>query len=622
MKVCSQRQLKILKKLLDKEYVTTEMLSNYLHVSDRTIRNDIYGINELFPGLVIQSRTKGVYSDDLESLLQIIGQSDAFGPKEYTEFNVLKQILSTNHMDIYEFADRLFMSDSSLTLMIRSINQKLQSASFKSRIRRKNNTLFIECDEDEKRRILFYFLMHEYNDHSIYRMDYQSMFSSVDLSSIREISIVFLKKHKINIRDIELISFTIHVALMIERTIQGNSIGDIETVENTYYVGLAEEYLNLLSEKCSWSFNKNEVGYLANLFAGKVLLENSDQISELETLVNRTLHDIKDAYGIDFLEDMELKEKLLVHLVGLNNRVRHHAYLNNPMKEQIKIQFPILFDISVYMADQIQEYFSIHLYEDEISYLTLHLMGSLERIKKKNSKKVVILSPLGESGFQYFSHRIQFIHEYKINVIQIISMQEINSVYQLKPDLVLSFYDEVHIDGIPVYTVQNFLDNEDIENIYSLLNVLNKEDCSILFEEDLFFAGKNFACEEDAIHFLCEKLKHKCYVQEDYENLILEREKVAPTAYGNLFAIPHPIKREGIANKVAVCILRKSIEWDSQKVKVIFLASLARKNNKNFEDFFARLTDLLSDYQKAKKLSKVNTYKEFMEIFLDKKYSL
>ena len=58
----------------------------------------------------------------------------------------------------------------------------------------------------------------------------------------------------------------------------------------------------------------------------------------------------------------------------------------NPMIEDIKRRFPILFvymaDISVYMADQIQSFYHVRLYEEEISYLTLHLMGSLERNKE------------------------------------------------------------------------------------------------------------------------------------------------------------------------------------------------------------------------------------------------
>ena len=56
------------------------------------------------------------------------------------------------------------------------------------------------------------------------------------------------------------------------------------------------------------------------------------------------------------------------------------------MIEDIKRRFPILFDISVYMADQIQSFYHVRLYEEEISYLTLHLMGSLERNGERESK--------------------------------------------------------------------------------------------------------------------------------------------------------------------------------------------------------------------------------------------
>lgn len=79
------------------------------------------------------------------------------------------------------------------------------------------------------------------------------------------------------------------------------------------------------------------------------------------------------------------------------------------------------------------------------------------------------------------------------------------------------------------------------------------------FEEELFFSKENFDSKEMVIHFLSDKLVEKGYADKKFESLVLNREIMAPTAYGNLFAMPHPIKKEGIENKIAVCSLNKSI---------------------------------------------------------------
>ena len=42
---------------------------------------------------------------------------------------------------------------------------------------------------------------------------------------------------------------------------------------------------------------------------------------------------------------------------------------------------------------------------------------------------------------------------------------------------------------------------------------------------------------------LCEQLCKKGYAKQDYLEKVLKREQIAPTAYGNLFAIPHPIEK-------------------------------------------------------------------------------
>lgn len=183
---------------------------------------------------------------------------------------------------------------------------------------------------------------------------------------------------------------------------------------DSYFIDLANEYLCLLQQISDITFNDSEINYLATLFAGKVDVNTSENTDKIQMLIDFMLKDINEMYGIDFQSDEQLKDNLIAHLIGLQNRIKYNTFLMNPMIEDIKRRFPILFDISVYMADQIQSFYHVRLYEEEISYLTLHLMGSLERNGERENKSVVIISPVGKSGMQYFNRRLNHLHQYDI----------------------------------------------------------------------------------------------------------------------------------------------------------------------------------------------------------------
>lgn len=136
----------------------------------------------------------------------------------------------------------------------------------------------------------------------------------------------------------------------------------------------------------------------------------------------------------------------------------------------------------------------------------------------------------------------------------------------------------------------------------------------------MFFPKMNFTKKEQVISFLCSQLIRKGYVEEDYETLVLEREKVAPTAYGNFFAMPHPIqKKRDWSTRIAVCTLNNAIDWNDKKVKIIFLICLSRTQQAAdaFDELFGRISEILDDAEKTKKLMKTEDMNEFLHLFLN-----
>ena len=563
----TKRQIEIIKELNDKDKLTAQNLASSLHVSTKTIRNDIHAINAMYPNSIEAMQASGFKLTNNE-IFALIKKTKLNSNNTDVEFLVLKHLMSRTSTYIDDLSDDLFISSTSLLKIIKKINNLLEKQDFNLSIIRRDNKLYLIGSEEEKRKAISFTISHEFTSNVLNINDYANFFQGLNLTLLKQ-----------------------------------KTIG----------------YLRLLQQISDVTFNDSEINYLSTLFAGKVDINTSENTDKIKMLIDFMLKDINEMYGIDFQSDEQLKDNLIAHLIGLQNRIKYNTFLMNPMIEDIKRRFPILFDISVYMADQIQSFYHVRLYEEEISYLTLHLMGSLERNGERESKNIVIISPVGKSGMQYFNRRLNHLHQYDVYIKSILSCFEYDKVQLYHPDLVISLDDSIKIKEYPIYYVKNLLNDEDVENIYNMLHQNHKGNkCSDFFEEELFFSKENFDSKEMVIHFLSDKLVEKGYADKRFESLVLNREIVAPTAYGNLFAMPHPIKKEGFENKIAVCSLNKSINWDDKKVRLIFLICLNKDSQEScFDELFDRIVSILDNPEKAEALIKEDNYSKFLNLFFE-----
>lgn len=247
-------------------------------------------------------------------------------------------------------------------------------------------------------------------------------------------------------------------------------------------------------------------------------------------------------------------------------------------------------------------------------------MGAVERMKTTSiNYRVVIISPIGESMNGYLRKQIQDIREISIEICSILSMFDLEKIDNYSPDLLVSMVPINSSINYPIYICNGLLDNQDKKAIINKLKeIKQREDIGKFFEEGLYFYQSDFDDKKSAIKFLCKKLEEKGYTDEQYLELVLKREDIAPTAYGGMIAVPHPIEKKGFVNKIAVCVLKDKITWNDQQVKIIFLFSLNKQKDPLFEYVFEQLVFLIDDKAKVKKLCQAKTLENFLEIFKNK----
>lgn len=611
MVTLTERQNEIIKLLNQYHILSADKIAKMLNVSTKTIRNEIHKINSsLNLNYIISQKGTGYLINEQIQL------EKEYASEQNIQYLILKKILNHDFYNFYELADELFISESNLQRYIKRVNEIIQKRNSSIKICRQQNQLYLNGTETEKRQITTYFLMNELNQYNFNLSMYQSLFLRIDILELQKIITEFNNSHHLNLRDVEIISLVIHVALMLERVIRGNEIINEVDFVNDEYNHLSIQFANILQIRYEIKLNKSEIKYLSLLLAGKVPSIEENDINEVKQFIQQLIIEINESFDVDLQQDSKFADNFLIHLIGLKRRITNHTFLNNPLIKELQKNFPVIYDMSVFIALKIQEFFSTQLYEDEIGYITLHLMGAIERLHTSLHKKIVLIYPFGQAGYDYIVKKINHIHDLEIEICCQLSMFDAFQIKEYQPDLVISF---VHIEekvGYPIYVCHNLLLEEDIENIYNILKGNHTFKKNVFFEKELFHIYNDIENKEDVIHRLCESLYYKGYVDQQYEGLVLAREQIAPTAYGSMFAIPHAVKKAGFATRIAVALLDKHIDWNQQKVRLVFLFCLTKERNEEFDLLFEKLVGLLDESKKVRELLKCKKYEEFLELFL------
>lgn len=611
MVTLTERQNEIIKLLNQYHILSADKIAKMPNVSTKTIRNEIHKINSsLNLNYIISQKGTGYLINEQIQL------EKEYASEQNIQYLILKKILNHDFYNFYELADELFISESNLQRHIKRVNEIIQKRNSSIKICRQQNQLYLNGTETEKRQITTYFLMNELNQYNFNLSMYQSLFLRIDILELQKIITEFNNAHHLNLRDVEIISLVIHVALMLERVIRGNEIINEVDFVNDEYNHLSIQFANILQIRYEIKLNKSEIKYLSLLLAGKVPSIEENDINEVKQFIQQLIIEINESFDVDLQQDSKFADNFLIHLIGLKRRITNHTFLNNPLIKELQKNFPVIYDMSVFIALKIQEFFSTQLYEDEIGYITLHLMGAIERLHTSLHKKIVLIYPFGQAGYDYIVKKINHIHDLEIEICCQLSMFDAFQIKEYQPDLVISF---VHIEekvGYPIYVCHNLLLEEDIENIYNILKGNHTFKKNVFFEKELFHIYNDIENKEDVIHRLCESLYYKGYVDQQYEGLVLAREQIAPTAYGSMFAIPHAVKKAGFATRIAVALLDKPIDWNQQKVRLVFLFCLTKERNEEFDLLFEKLVGLLDESKKVRELLKCKKYEEFLELFL------
>lgn len=581
--------LAYLKKHSKENFISSKVLSKMLGVTDRSIRYYVKQLNEALPH-VIETSQKGYKYNSRQD-----GAPNLADDRHSRRFKILKSLLKNGEMGInlFDLSDMLWVSEATIRQDMISLQKLIDAEGL--RITQHDFYYYLKGNDDQKHQLIMRLIRQQGNHNFNLAAEMQNFLGDISLSAIIAICTNSFKRYHFYTNNYFLQNFILHLIIAIYqqkitkiKTVSSPSLPMIEDIS----VNLFESYEITLDmeDKCELALLcDGEKGY--HYQQANAYLDHEVSVS-----LYHALKEISDVFLIDFTDE-KLLNRLLFHMQHLYRRIKDRKVKRNLSVVEIKVRYPILFDIAVYLSSLIANDLNIEIAEDEITFLALHIGSFLDDHKQDNHQ---IKTKLNLSGYLDREEiMIEALKKYFNDELALLT----DSVDDKKVELLLSTEKIVENQNYESVQIHEFLTKKDIMLIREAINRLKYKKYRYflstflpqLIPENAFLILEGSLSKCDVFLEIGAWFFDNQFTKQGFSEKLFERESLASTAFNSGIAIPHAIKYEG--KKTGMLILKPEIplKWDDQNISLIISFTINPDDAICFNQLFPDLVDVLTE---------------------------
>ncbi|RKJ44514.1 PRD domain-containing protein [bacterium 1XD8-76] len=448
-KTMHRRQEQLLKILAESdESMTASVLAEKMNVSVRSIRNYVSQLMAEYPDIVASS-AKGYCVDQelAKDLLEKKNEDIPQNNKERAVYLATRLLKTGKDLDIYDIYDELFISESTFQLVLNRMRRMFSK--YNLELCKEGNRLCIVGGERSKRHMMSDIVYEE--SQGIDRESLQKIFPDINFSLIETILQNILSKNHYFAQEYAVTEILLETAIAINQVMKGETIDSTVYYEKLSIPGhiyaMAEGLYRELGEHFHLLFEETEILDMASVLYAQTSsiipqekkidifhdLAGSETIEIMEIMLQR----LKEDFGI-ILDDKEAELRFSLHMKKLILRARTRHFSHNPLKEYIKKDCPLVYDIAVNLCSVLVEKMALYVNDDEISYVAFYLGNALEESRDYQSRiKIVLNCPSYLSNAQILQKRIESMLKKRVYLMGIVSSEEYLEEY-VEADLILT----------------------------------------------------------------------------------------------------------------------------------------------------------------------------------------
>lgn len=665
----SKRETQILKLLFDHKhtYLTSQEIASGIDVSNRTARKYLHLLEDALKQeslatieakqgngyqLKIEdaSRFDEFYLEEVKSQMasKDITTIQESNDRQYYILNRLFFEQSAVYVDA--IADELFVSRSTISNDLVEIKKLITPYQIELQSKSNKGIFIVGNEQNIRHFIMNYFFMERLHDNLFAFSMYANLLKGI---SVEEIVIIVLdecRESQLKLSDFIVYNLVLHIGLAIKR-IQNGFFMDIQAPisfdEDSIEYQTALKILARIEHAVGITFSSEEADFIAlhlkNKITAKTIFKKADATEEqIRAQLLETLKAIDQDTPFDLEHDTILIDGLMLHFIPLLTRLQNNSSIENPLLEEIKTQYPDLFELTVNYFSKMPVFKSYQVTEGEWAYLAIHITAAVERYFNEQKTHVLVICATGLGSSQMIKNRLEREFGSRILIEKVISYYEIAEQDLSHIDLVIS---SINLGNIvlnaPIVNVSVFLGKDDIQKINHEISSnkgshfvagrkesdrkeLVEEQVELIersFKPDLFYFVGEHSTKDAVLRELISKIEavEGTDLQENFLKQLKLRESYSSVVFSEFMAVPHPIEALTKEGHVAVAVAPEGITWDKeyQNIQLVFLLSPDKFGKFEIDKVSQMLVEIMEDDTFRKALAFSDTFDNFIKAFID-----
>lgn len=621
----------LIKLLPEDHYTTIETLSEQMKLSKRTISSRIRELDEELQGHGAYIETKPRYgtrlciedADRFTAFLNEGLQADMLLPDnadERVEFLILYLLNRETYVKMDDLCDLLYVSRGTLSSDMKRVEAWFSHFDI-SIDRRPNHGIKLLGKEYSFRKASIAVMIHS-------RL-IRNLENATWMSEVRELTSYVMSElpdSMINISEVAIENFVLYIYVTLKRISRGRNI-ELNLVKMPHIYNhewrFIDRLITVIQEKKGIVLSSMERQYLALQLAGLRMIGNpeNDELnivieSEIEQIVLDMLTLIKTQFAYDFTDKLVTRMQLCQHMVSFDIRMRYGIPMHNPLLAGIKKEYMLGYQMASVAMTVLTKHYGKEISEDEIGYFAVIFAYAIDKYSSdKEKRSILVVCGSGKGSSRLLKHHYeQTFGDYLAN-IYVCDFLELNSFDFRKVDYVFTTVEINRYIPVPVMHVDMFLSEQDKKRVEHVLKIGRHDFLKKYYRPELFCTDISGSDRESVIRSVCSRMSSFISLPEDFAELVLQREELGSTDYGNLIAIPHPLKIVTEESYVFTAILEKPVFWSRYEVRVVFLLVIGEQDDPDIQKFYEMTTKLITNEDAIKKLIRLKEYTALMDIF-------
>ncbi|MCI1902528.1 MAG: PTS sugar transporter subunit IIA [Enterococcaceae bacterium] len=646
MSKADYRRKKLLEMLFDeKEFKPTKYFSKAMAVSNKTILTDVEQLNkkiasrnltiEKVPRHGILLKRNGLVFSDVKEIFQDV--KNYLGTAEERRLSMFCLFLNArNEIAIETLENTFYVSDATVKKDIEFLYRYLKDYSIS--FSQSNGSFMLKGNESNIQIAFRNYALNYFENNFSSREELSAninLYFDADLIKAAEAVLnkfrLYFNTEKANqyFASIYLTIITLFTRLSNNHHIyiNKNTNGDLSDMQ--LYM-LSYEISDFVSERYGIQFWYQDTYFLSQNLYGLNIEPQNESIDQFDKkyqeAVNYVISEIGLLLGVDLSNDVELAKALLNHLVPMVYRLKRNIYVKNPLFEEIKNRYLLLYSLMCYASNRISQMFEVTLTGDEISFLVIYVQISLERNFGVHFRNIYLLLPKGFITAELIYTKIRRIIPATDNVIMT-SAKEFESANISPQDIIVTNSEgRKQLKGIRnnIVVVSALMDSTDIDKIISsyyddYYNSSNqdKDHKGKWINPKLIFLNKNFSTKNECLDFMIQKYNDLGIVSKKFGHTVYLREKLGDTSFSVNVALPHADPEEVFQTAIGIMTLKNQIPWGVNDVRIVVFLAISYKDVQKAKNVLTDLLEFIESDENREKMLSVTRKEDMVKLLLN-----